>query len=71
MIRRDVVFVMKQVIQTLNRKDAEKRIPIVREAIDAELVALHRAMRRNDTKAIRESKKKLEVLRREIILLEA
>lgn len=62
---------MKQVIQTLNRRDAERRIPIVKKAIDAELAALHRAMVRSDPSAMKKSKEKLEALRREIMMLEA
>ncbi|RYL95445.1 hypothetical protein EWI07_02795 [Sporolactobacillus sp. THM7-4] len=61
---------MKQVIQTLNRRDAEKRIPVVRMEIDSELMALHQALLRKDAKAIKKCKKKLEELRREMLLLE-
>ncbi|RYM07295.1 hypothetical protein EWH99_01095 [Sporolactobacillus sp. THM7-7] len=61
---------MKQVIQTLKRRDAEKRIPVVRMEIDSELTALYRAMVRKDIEAVRACKKKLELLRREMILLE-
>lgn len=61
---------MKPINQTLSRKDAERRIPILRKEIDAELAALHQAMIRQDPGAINLCKEKLEILRREMILLE-
>ncbi|GGL45026.1 hypothetical protein [Sporolactobacillus putidus] len=61
---------MKQLNQTLNRKDAEKRIPIVRMEIDSELAILHQAILRKDAETIKRCKEKLEELRREMILLE-
>lgn len=61
---------MKQLNQTLNRKDAEKRIPIVRLEIDSELATLHQAILQKDAKTIKLCKQKLEELRREMILLE-
>ncbi len=67
---RDVAAAMKQLNQTLNRKDAEKRIPIVRMEIDAELALLHRAMQQKEAETIKQCKEKLEELRREMILLE-
>ncbi|HEX7066224.1 MAG TPA: hypothetical protein VF199_14245 [Bacillales bacterium] len=62
---------MKQVIRTLKRRDAERRIPVVRLEIDYELVTLHDAMLSEDTEAIGQSKDKLEELRQELIRLEA
>ncbi|GAY76420.1 hypothetical protein NBRC111894_1974 [Sporolactobacillus inulinus] len=61
---------MKQLNQTLSRKDAEKRIPQVRIAIDSELTVLHRALVNKDNKTIIRCKQKLERLRREMLLLE-
>ncbi|MET1248009.1 MULTISPECIES: hypothetical protein [Sporolactobacillus] len=61
---------MKQINQTLNRKDAEKRIPQVRVAIDTELTTLHQALIKKDYKTIDQCKKRLEALRREMLLLE-
>ncbi|MFT8361775.1 MAG: hypothetical protein ABF586_13055 [Sporolactobacillus sp.] len=61
---------MEQINQTLGRKDAEIRIPTLRREIDAELAALHQAMIRQDAVAINLCKRHLEVLRREMILLE-
>lgn len=62
---------MKQVIQTLKRKDAEKRIPVLRLEIDYELATLHDAMVTNDEKIINECKERLEILRQEMFRLEA
>ncbi|MCO7126265.1 hypothetical protein NIE88_10810 [Sporolactobacillus shoreicorticis] len=61
---------MKQISQTLSRKDAERRIPQVRHAIDQELTLLHKALIKKDDKTIHQCKQKLEVLRREMLLLE-
>ncbi|MFC7392406.1 hypothetical protein [Scopulibacillus cellulosilyticus] len=62
---------MKQVLQTLKRTDAEKRIPVVRMEIDYELATLHDAMVNEDTEAINACKVKLEKLRQEMLRLEA
>jgi hypothetical protein len=62
---------VKQVIQTLKRKDAEKRIPVLRLEIDYELVTLHDAMITDDLDQINRCKKKLEKLRQEMLQLEA
>ncbi|GGI14524.1 MULTISPECIES: hypothetical protein [Gottfriedia] len=62
---------MRQVINALKRTDAEKRIPVLRLELDYELATLFDAMTINDNEAMIESKKKLEVLRLELIRLEA
>lgn len=62
---------MRQVINALKRTDAEKRIPVLRLELDYELATLFDAMTINDNDAMIESKKKLEVLRLELIRLEA
>jgi len=62
---------MRQVINALKRTDAEKRIPVLRLELDYELATLFDAMTVNDSEAMIESKKKLEVLRLELIRLEA
>ncbi|MFX3618350.1 MAG: hypothetical protein ACE3JK_12595 [Sporolactobacillus sp.] len=61
---------MKEINQTLSRKDAERRIPVLRKEIDTELVALHQALTSKNVKAIDQCKEKLETLRREMLLLE-
>lgn len=62
---------MKQVIQTLKRRDAENRIPVIRLEIDYELVTLHDAMLAKDKEAARQTKERLEELRQELVRLEA
>lgn len=62
---------MKQVIQTLKKRDAERRIPVIRMEIDYELVTLHDAMLANNKEAMEETKTRLEKLRQELIRLEA
>lgn len=61
---------MKQVIQTLLRDDAEKRLPVLKMEINYELATLYEALKNNDQKQIKKSKQKLEQLRKEFILLE-
>jgi hypothetical protein len=62
---------MEQVIQTLKRNDAEKRIPVLRLEIDYELATLHDAMIAKNEHIINECKEKLEELRQEMFRLEA
>jgi hypothetical protein len=62
---------VKQVIQTLKKNDAEKRIPVLRLEVDYELATLHDAMVLEDLEQIRKSKRKLEKLRQEMLQLEA
>ncbi|HFK1450267.1 TPA: hypothetical protein ACGXMV_001508 [Bacillus pacificus] len=62
---------MRQVINALKRKDAEKRIPVLRLELDYELATLYDAMMENDKQKKEECVQKLEVLRLEMIRLEA
>ncbi|MGC4375493.1 hypothetical protein WD019_00945 [Fictibacillus sp. Mic-4] len=62
---------MKQVIQTLKKNDAERRIPVLKLEIDYELSTLFDAMKAKDQKQINDSKRKLEKLRQELVRLEA
>jgi hypothetical protein len=62
---------MKQVIQTLKRTDAEKRIPVLRMEIDYELARLYEAMVNGDDQTIKDCKEKLTRFRQELIRLEA
>lgn len=61
---------MKQVIQTLKRNDAEKRIPVVKLEIDYELATLHDAMLEKNSEEMVACKKRLEKLRQEMLRLE-
>lgn len=62
---------MKQVIQSLQRNEAEKRIPVLKMEIDYELATLHDAMIARDKDEMVKCKGKLEELRQEMIRLEA
>ncbi|GGE66768.1 hypothetical protein [Priestia taiwanensis] len=62
---------MRQVINALKRKDAELRIPVLRLELDYELATLYDAMQISDVSAMEVSKQKLEVLRQEMLRLEA
>ena len=62
---------MKQVIQSLQRNEAEKRIPVLKMEIDYELATLHDAMIASDKDGMVKCKDKLEKLRQELIRLAA
>ncbi|OLO40739.1 hypothetical protein BTR23_04500 [Alkalihalophilus pseudofirmus] len=62
---------MEQVIQAFKRRDAEKRIPVLRLEIDYELATLHDAMLVEDLEVINKCKSKLKKLSQELLLLEA
>ncbi|MFC0189045.1 hypothetical protein ACFFJY_12150 [Fictibacillus aquaticus] len=62
---------MKQVIQTLKKTDAERRIPVLKLEIDYELATLSDALKAQDQKAVNECKRKLERMRQELVRLEA
>jgi len=51
---------MKQVIEAFKRKDAEKRIPVLRLEIDYELATLFDAMASQDDATVQASKHRLE-----------
>ncbi|WP_214881772.1 MULTISPECIES: hypothetical protein [unclassified Exiguobacterium] len=62
---------MKQVIEAFKRKDAEKRIPVLRLEIDYELATLFDAMGSQDDATVQASKHRLEKYRQELLRLEA
>ncbi|MFV0289174.1 MAG: hypothetical protein ACK5HR_06980 [Mycoplasmatales bacterium] len=62
---------MRQVIDALKRKDAEKRIPVLRLELDYELAVLYEAILNCDDILIGDCKERLEILRTEMIRLEA
>ncbi|UTR15232.1 hypothetical protein MM221_01135 [Salipaludibacillus sp. LMS25] len=62
---------MEKVIQTLKRRDGEKRIPVLKLEIDYELLTLFDAIQSNEHDQITKSKQKLEKLRSEWLRLEA
>ncbi|TWI55833.1 hypothetical protein [Halalkalibacter nanhaiisediminis] len=61
---------MEKVMKAFRRKDGEMRIPVLRLEIDYELVTLHDAMLKEDLPMMKETKQRLEQLRKELILLE-
>ncbi|WP_332693827.1 hypothetical protein [Halalkalibacter lacteus] len=61
---------MEQVVQAFIREDGEMRIPVLRLEIDYELATLHDALLDEDLGVIRQTKQRLEKLRKELILLE-
>ncbi|MBO8171177.1 MAG: hypothetical protein H0Z33_04700 [Bacillaceae bacterium] len=62
---------MEQVMEAFKRTDAERRIPVVRMEIDYELATLHEAILQGNDQKIKECKENLDVLRKEMLLLEA
>ncbi|TMW73045.1 hypothetical protein [Alteribacter natronophilus] len=62
---------MEKVIQTLKRRDGERRIPVLKMEIDYELQTLFDAMQASDQKQVEKSKRILERLRSELMRLEA
>lgn len=61
---------VKQVMRTLKRRDAERRIPVVRMEINYELATLYEALNKKDVTTVQSCKDKLENLRREMMELE-
>lgn len=61
---------MNSINQTLSRKDAEKRIPLLKKEVDTQLGLLHQALQNKDTETVTNCKNQLEKLRREMLLLE-
>jgi hypothetical protein len=62
---------MEKVIQTLKRRDGEKRIPVLKLEIDYELQTLFDAIQANEEEQVTDSKVKLDSLRSEWLRLEA
>lgn len=62
---------MKQVMNSLKRRDAEERIPVLKLEIDYELTTLHDAILLHDDTQMDVSKSRLEKLRVEKLRLEA
>jgi hypothetical protein len=64
------VVTVEEMIQAFRSRRSEDRIPVLRMEIDYELSTLGQALNSNNAKAIASSKKKLEELRQEMLLLE-
>ncbi|GAB3800028.1 hypothetical protein [Virgibacillus kimchii] len=61
---------MKYVMEALRRKEAQKKLPVIRMEIDYELVTLHDALKANDKIQIIKTKERLEQLRRQLLEIE-
>ena len=70
MVKRGVLFKMKQVIDVFKREEAENRLKVLKFEIDYELLTLHDAIIEGNEKQIKQSKEKLEKYRKELLELE-
>ncbi|NBJ70759.1 MULTISPECIES: hypothetical protein [Clostridia] len=61
---------MKYVMETLRKKEAREKLPVIRMEIDYELVTLYDAMKQDDTVAIIKSKERLINLRKQWLEME-
>ncbi|API93756.1 MULTISPECIES: hypothetical protein [Virgibacillus] len=61
---------MKYVMETLRKKEAREKLPVIRMEIDYELVTLYDAMKKEDTVAIIKSKERLINLRKQWLEME-
>ncbi|WP_106497755.1 hypothetical protein [Lentibacillus sp. Marseille-P4043] len=61
---------MKYVLETIRRKEAQEKLPVIRMEIDYELVTLHDALEANDTVQIIKTKERLEQLRKQLLEIE-
>ncbi|QST01442.1 hypothetical protein IMZ31_07765 [Pontibacillus sp. ALD_SL1] len=60
---------MKRVMDSLRKREVMERLPVVKMEIDYELMTLFEAMEEQDKIQVRESKERLEQLRREWVHL--
>ncbi|WP_134700237.1 hypothetical protein [Ammoniphilus sp. YIM 78166] len=70
LFEKECIVTMEQVIEAIQRKDAEERIPVLKMELDYELSRLFEAMEKGDVNQIESSKQELEKLRVEMLLLE-
>ncbi|MBU8565076.1 hypothetical protein KM914_01250 [Virgibacillus pantothenticus] len=61
---------MKYVMETLRKKEAREKLPVIRMEIDYELVTLYDAMKKEDTVAIIKNKERLINLRKQWLEME-
>jgi hypothetical protein len=62
---------MKQVVNSMKRKDSERRIAVLKLELDYELATLYDAIKENDENQKSQCKVKLEKLRQEMNRLKA
>lgn len=61
---------MRYVMESLRKKEAIEKLPVIKMEIDYQLVTLHDALKANDHVEIVKAKEKLEQLRRELLEIE-
>jgi len=64
------VDIVKYVMETLRRKEAQEKLPVVKLEIDYELVTLHDALQADDKVLIIKTKERLEQLRLQLLQAE-
>jgi hypothetical protein len=69
--RNAIVVTMEDVMRAFRCRAPEERIPILRLQLDYELDLLYEAMIENNSAKIDETKKRLQKIRREMLILEA
>ncbi|RLL45196.1 hypothetical protein D8M04_10075 [Oceanobacillus piezotolerans] len=62
---------MKFLMETLNRKDAIEKLPVIKMEIDYELLTLSDALKAKDNVQVIKSKERLEALRKQLIEIES
>lgn len=62
---------VKQVMNSMKRREGEKRLAVLRMEVDYELATLYDAMNENDEETKNKCKQRLEKLRKELMILEA
>ncbi|WP_199617754.1 hypothetical protein [Paenibacillus alkalitolerans] len=71
LFQREQNITLEDIAKAFRSKRAEERVPVLRLEIDYELATLSEAMAAGDEKAALEAKGRLEILRKEMLLLEA
>ncbi len=61
---------MKYVMETLRRKEAQEKLPVVKMEIDYELLTLHDALQADDKVLIIKTKERLQQLRLQLLQAE-
>ncbi len=69
--RNAIVVTMEDVIRAFRCRAPEERIPVLRYQLDYELDLLYEAMIENNPTKMNEAKKRLQKIRREMLILEA
>lgn len=63
--------ILRYVMETLRRKEAKEKVPVIKMEIDYQLVTLHDAIKANDKVEMIKAKEKLEQLRAELLKIES